>query len=72
MAVKRVEVQNITIRQGCLYSKGIGLDDNGDFIHFIGHTCEMMNIQNDLYDFEENPEHGRPRIYLHHWQERRV
>lgn len=66
--MKRVEIARIDIKQGSLFSFGVGMDESGDMINFIGHTKTMMNIQEDLEDFEEHPEHGRPAIYLEAWQ----
>jgi hypothetical protein len=66
--MKRVEIQRIDISQGSLFSFGVGMDETGDCINFIGHTNTMINILEDLEDFEEHPEHGRPAIYLESWQ----
>lgn len=66
--MKRVEVSRIDISEGSLYSKGVGMDETGDMVDFIGYTVVMQNILDDLIDFEEIPEHGRPAIYLEAWQ----
>lgn len=66
--MKRVEIHRIDIENGSLFSFGIGIDEIGDYIRFIGHTKTMMNINEDLEDFEDHPEHGRPAIYLEAWQ----
>ena len=66
--MKRLEIQRIDVSHGSLFSKGVGIDEIGDYINFIGHTRTMANILEDLEDFEEHPEHGRPAIYVEGWQ----
>jgi hypothetical protein len=67
--MKRVTIHNILVKHGSLFSPGSGFDDEGNPVKFIGKTEVMTNINKDLLDYEEHPEHGRPRIYLEAWQE---
>ncbi len=66
--MRRVSIQRIDLSRGSLYSKGVGIDESGDIVDFIGHTVTMERILDDLEDFEQYPEHGRPAIYLEGWQ----
>ena len=65
---KRVTVHAVTICDDKPVSKGVGFDDAGELIEFIGHTRDMKNIRESLEDFEDDESLGRPSIYLHPWQ----
>lgn len=66
--MKHITVHKIVVRPAEVYSNGIGFDDNGETVEFIGLTKTMENIDKDLQDFEDFPMNGRPRVYLEAWQ----
>ena len=65
---KRIEVRAVNILDGKLFSNGIGFDDEGAPVDFIGHTSEMLNIKSALDDYDEDHSLGRPSIWLKPWQ----
>lgn len=66
--MKRVQIISIKLTPDQPYSSGVGIGEYGHFMKFIGHTKTMANILRDLLDYEEEPESGRPAIYLQDWQ----
>ncbi len=66
--MKHVSIHSIRINEGGQFSLGKGVDETGDYINFIDYTPIMKNILIDLMDYEVNPEHGHPAIYLESWQ----
>lgn len=67
-ATKLITVHAVTLNNGSLFSRGIGFDEEGNPIDFIGHTPEMRNINESLEDFEDDNSLGRPSIWLKPWQ----
>ena len=65
---KRITVHKIVIKEGSLFSEGIGFDDQGEPTEFIGHTSEMKNILQAIEDYEDDHSIGLPTIYLKPWQ----
>ena len=66
--MKRVTVHKVSVNQDSWVSAGIGFDDDGVPVEFIGHTKTMSNIGEALEDFEDDNSLGRPAIYLESWQ----
>jgi hypothetical protein len=70
--MRHITVTSIIVSNGKLFSEGAGIDDDGDFVKFIGHTYTMGNIKKDLDaaldDFGEGEKPERPSIYLEAWQ----
>ena len=65
---KRITVHKVIVKEGSLFSPGIGFDDYAKPIDFIGHTDEMKNIKEAIEDFEDDHKVGRPTIFLKPWQ----
>jgi hypothetical protein len=64
----RIEVYKVLVEPTKLYSEGMGFDDCGAPIEFIGFTKEIANIGEAIEDYEDDNTIGRPTIYLKPWQ----
>lgn len=65
---KRITVHKVMPSIGSLFSSGIGFDDEGTPVDFIGHTAEMLNIKHAIDEYEDGDADGRPTIHLKPWQ----
>lgn len=64
----RIEVYKVHLEPTKLFSEGVGYDDYGEVVEFIGNTKEMTNINEAIEDFEDDNTLGRPTVYLKPWQ----
>jgi hypothetical protein len=65
---KLITVHAVKVKEGSLFSSGLGFDNEGNATEFIDHTQTIKNIQSGLEDFEDNITDGRPTIWLKPWQ----
>ena len=65
---KRITVHKVVPSEGSLFSSGIGFDDEGNPVDFIGHTDEMKNILTAVEEYDDGDADGRPTIFLKPWQ----
>ena len=61
----RITIHKVLLEPTKLFSKGIGYDDFGEVVEFIGHTKEMSNINDEIQGSEDDE---LPSIYLKPWQ----
>ena len=65
---KRITVHAVNLKEGSLFSNGIGFDTEGNPVDFIGNTHEMKNIKQAVEEFDDGDSDGRPTIWLKPWQ----